>query len=90
MYSQKVTIKNQSGLHARPAMLFVQTASKFTSDITFCKTSKPEAVKKAKSVIAVMSAGAKLNEEIEIFANGADEVEAVNALVELINSNCGE
>ena len=90
MYSEKIVIANKSGLHARPAMLFVQTASKFKSDITFCKTVAPENVKKAKSVIAVMSVAAKFGEEVEIFADGIDEKEAVTAMVELIKSGCGE
>ena len=90
MYSEKVVVNNKSGLHARPAMLFVQTASKFKSEITFCKTATPEVVKKAKSVIAVMSVAVKYGDEIEVFADGIDEKEAVAGMVELITSGCGE
>ena len=90
MLSEKILVNNKSGLHARPAMAFVQTALKFQSEITFCKTTNPEIIKKAKSVIAVMSVAAKFGDEIEIFAEGVDEKEAVAALVELIKSGCGE
>lgn len=90
MYSEKVKVINKTGLHARPAMLFVQTASKFKSEVTFGKTSTPDVFKNAKSVISVMSVAARLDDEIEIRANGLDETEAVKALVELIKSGCGE
>ncbi|MEG1805961.1 MAG: HPr family phosphocarrier protein [Clostridia bacterium] len=90
MYSEKVIVLNKSGLHARPAMLFVQTAAKFKSSVTFGKTAAPDVFKNAKSVISVMSVAARLDDEIEIKAEGEDEKAAVEALVALIKSGCGE
>lgn len=83
MTSQKVTVKNKLGLHARPAGVFVRTAQQFESGITM-------RVKGAefpcKSMIRVMQAGAVRGTEIEIIAEGADEQQAVQALVAAVEA----
>jgi len=87
MESQKVTIKNKTGLHARPASIFVKTASGFKSDITIYKdTSKAS----GKSLINILALGLAKDVELNITASGEDEKEAVQTLVDLINSKFGE
>jgi phosphocarrier protein len=87
MLERKLTVTNKSGLHARPAALLVQTASKFSSDITLVKGASEV---NAKSIMGIMALGAGQGTELTIKVNGADEEEALNALLELFNSNFGE
>jgi phosphotransferase system HPr (HPr) family protein len=87
MYSQKVTVMNKTGLHARPAAVFVQAASKFKSNITLVKGDKTGS---SKSILGVLALGISMGTEITIQADGPDEKEAVEKLVELINSKFGE
>ena len=88
MVSKTTVVKNPSGIHARPASLFVQEASTYESSITVGKVG--EDAKDAKSILMVMSLGMACGCEIEIAADGADEAAAVDALVALIESGCGE
>lgn len=81
MQSEKVTILNETGLHARPASIFVNTAAKFKSELTIQKGEKQV---NAKSILAVLSLGISKGTEITISAEGPDEEEAVGKLVELI------
>lgn len=87
MYTQKVTLENETGLHARPVSMFVQTASKFKSTINVQKDTK---VVSSKSLIAILSLGATKGTEITITAEGEDEKAAVDALVSLVKSKFGE
>ena len=87
MYSQAVTIENKTGLHARPASLFVQAAAKFKSNITLEKGSKTG---NAKSILSLLSLGVGQGSSLKITADGLDEVEAVKSLVELIKTKFGE
>ncbi|MFI3166943.1 MAG: HPr family phosphocarrier protein [Bacillota bacterium] len=90
MESVKITVINETGLHARPAATFAKCAAGFSSEITVCKTSNESVKKKAKSLMAIMTLGIKKGEEILIEAEGEDEAAAVVALKELIESGCGE
>lgn len=90
MYSKTTTVVNASGIHARPASLFVQQASGFESDVTVRNLTKDGGAKDAKSILMVMSLGMACGCNIEIAAEGPDEQAAVNSLVELIESGCGE
>ena len=87
MKELNVTVKHQVGLHARPAALFVQTASKYSSDVTLSYDGK---TKNAKSILGVLSMGIGANAEITIQAEGEDEDEVVQVLAELIENNFGE
>ncbi|WP_353893099.1 HPr family phosphocarrier protein [Proteinivorax hydrogeniformans] len=82
-----VTVKNESGLHARPASLFVKEAGKFESEIFIVKDDKEV---NGKSIMGVMSLGAKSGTELTIKAEGSDAKEALEALEQLIKSNFGE
>jgi phosphotransferase system HPr (HPr) family protein len=87
MRSGKVTILNETGLHARPASIFVNTAAKFKSDLLVQKGEKQV---NAKSILGVLSLGISKGTEITISAQGPDEEEAVSKLTELIQSEFNE
>lgn len=87
MYSQEVVVENKTGLHARPAALFVQTAAQYAADITLQKGDKTI---NAKSILMVLGLGITQGTKISIAATGSDEEPAVNALTELIKSRFGE
>lgn len=84
MIGEKLKIKHEAGLHARPAALFVQVASKFTSRIWVEKGSKKV---NAKSIMGVMSLGVSQNNDINLIVEGKDENRALEAMKTLINSN---
>ena len=87
MFQQDVTVKNKTGLHARPAALFVQTANKFKSEVFIEKEGKKV---NAKSIMGVMSLAVSQGTKITVSAQGNDEKETVEKLVELIESKFGE
>ncbi|MCR1899984.1 HPr family phosphocarrier protein [Irregularibacter muris] len=84
---KSVTVQNATGLHARPASMFIQTASKFKSDIFVIKDGNRI---NAKSIMGIMAAGISQGTEIIIEAKGPDEGEAVEKLAELVESKFGE
>ena len=88
-YSRKVTIQNRTGLHARPASDFIACASKFKSKITIKRVGEEDDAN-AKSIVMLLSLGLGQGTEVEITAKGEDEVEAVDALVALIETKFGE
>lgn len=90
MMSKQATVRNPSGIHARPASLFVKKASDFESAVTIRNASKGGEPRDAKSILSVMSIGAACGCEIEIAADGPDAPSAVDALIEFIESGCGE
>ena len=87
MLSRKITIKNPSGLHLRPAGVLSQTAMKFKSDIIIEYGEKKIV---AKSVLNVMAAGIKSGTEVTLVVDGEDEEEAMKTLVEAIEAGLGE
>lgn len=87
MYKDKVTVINESGLHARPASMLVKLAKEFSSDIKLISQDKNGV---AKSILSVMSLNLAKGDEVEIEAVGQDEKEAVKALVTFIKEGCGE
>ncbi len=82
-----VKIENELGLHARPAALFVQKASKYKADI-FLKKDDMEV--NGKSIMSVMMLAVESGTNIKIRASGEDEKEAIRDLMDLIESNFGE
>ena len=86
-----VVIKNATGLHARPAGMFVKKASEFTSTVEVLAKGKTV---NAKSILSMFKfsliLGLGQGEEIVVKAEGADDAAAVDALVELIESGFGE
>ena len=84
MYIKQATVNNQVGLHARPATFFIQTPNEFKSTIW---VEKDEQRVNAKSLLGVLSLGIIKGSTIDLIADGTDEKEAVDALVELIGSD---
>lgn len=84
MYMKEVVVQNQVGLHARPATFFIQKANEFKSSIWV--ESEDRRVN-AKSLLGVLSLGITKGLTITIIADGHDEEDAVNSLVELISSS---
>lgn len=87
MYSECIEVKNKSGLHARPAAVFVQTAARYKSAISIEKDTKKA---NAKSIMSLLSIGVSKGSNIRITADGEDEKQAVEALIALISSGFGE
>ena len=75
MYTREITVKNEVGLHARPATYFIQKANEFKSGIW---VEKEERRVNAKSLMK--------DTTVTLIADGSDEKEAVDALAELIEN----
>ncbi len=87
MVSQKVVIKNPTGLHLRPAGILCKEAMQYKSLITF---SFNDTTANAKSVLSVLGACVKCGDEIELSCDGEDEAEALKALVAAVENGLGE
>ncbi len=83
MCVKDVVIHNQVGLHARPATFFIQKANEFKSAIW---VEKDDRKVNAKSLLGVLSLGIVGGTSIKIIVDGSDEKEALNSLVELVES----
>ena len=84
MRSIEVEIRNESGLHARPAAAFVRAAAACTSAIRLENLTAPGPVADAKSIVGVLSAGIEKGHLVRIEAVGADEDQAVETLRRLL------
>jgi len=82
-----VTIQNKLGLHARPAMQFVDVANGFQSAI---KVWKGDQVVDGKSIMQMMMLAATAGTPLKIVADGDDASPALDALEHLINTRFGE
>ncbi len=87
MVSQKVTIKNPTGLHLRPAGILCKEAMQFKAHVSFRYR---ENTANAKSVLSVLGACIKSGDEIELVCDGEDEKEALAALIAAIEGGLGE
>ena len=87
MTDRMVTIKNRAGIHARPAALLVQTASKFASKIWLEKGSDRI---NAKSIMGIITLGASFGTPIRIITEGTDEEAAAAAIEALFESRFEE
>jgi phosphocarrier protein len=81
MAQKQFTVTAETGIHARPATLLVQTASKFDSDIQLEYKDKKVNLK---SIMGVMSLGIGKDAQISIIAEGSDAQEALNSLEGLL------
>ena len=84
---QKFTINNKLGLHARPAALFVQTVSKFQSEISI---QKGKLKVNGKSIMGVMMLAAAQGSTVTIRITGPDARKAMLTLSKLFQSNFNE
>lgn len=87
MVRQKITIKNPTGLHLRPAGKLCDEAIKYHSKISF---QRGNMITNAKSLLSVLAACVKCGEEIEFTCEGDDEEEAMAAIAAVIDSGLGE
>ncbi|TYQ16398.1 UNVERIFIED_CONTAM: phosphocarrier protein [Acetivibrio alkalicellulosi] len=87
MVEKTIKITNPTGLHARPAALFVQTSGKYTSNIWIKLGTKKV---NAKSIMGLMSLAVSKDTVITIGAEGEDEDAAIKELEYLITTGLGE
>ncbi|MGP1346723.1 MAG: HPr family phosphocarrier protein [Phycisphaerales bacterium] len=85
-----VTIVNRLGLHARPAMVFVDTAARFQSEIVVHRCDRPDELIDGKSIMQMMMLAAVQGTEIEVCAKGPDHAEAIEALRCVVAEGFGE
>lgn len=81
MIIREIKITNSSGLHARPASLWVQTASRYKSNIKI-KTANTEV--EGKSILGILSLGLTAGSTFQLIVDGEDEEEAAENLEALL------
>lgn len=82
MLKKSVRVNLKTGLHARPAALFVQEANKYLSEIFIEREDKKV---NAKSIMGIMSLAINSGSEILIIADGTDEEQAIDELSKIVN-----
>ena len=87
MITQRIKIKNPTGLHLRPAGNLCREAMKFKCRITFEYGGN---IANAKSVLSVLGACIKSGDEIVLMCDGEDEAEAIGYLTDFIVQKLGE
>lgn len=90
MIETTLRIRHRLGLHARPAVKFVQTAASFKSKIEIINLSRRSKKVDAKSIIGVLSISVAQDHEIALTIDGADEEAAIAALTGLVEDNFGD
>lgn len=88
--SRQVIIRNKLGLHARPAMQFVDLANQFQSNIAVHKGGDEPVDADGKSVMQMIILAATEGTPLEITADGPDAEQAIQQLAELVESKFGE
>ncbi|MBR6427500.1 MAG: HPr family phosphocarrier protein [Clostridia bacterium] len=83
MVTRDVTIRNNVGLHARPATFFIQRANSYKASIW---VEKDDRRVNAKSLLGVLSLGVVKDMTVTLIADGPDEEDALEGLAELIDS----
>ena len=79
MEKRQYHVKSETGIHARPATMLVQAASKYNSEITLEYLGKKVNLK---SIMGVMSLGVGQGSDVIIVAEGSDEVDAIEGIEE--------
>ena len=87
MQTKEVEIINKLGLHARAAAKITQLSGKFQSEVWL---SRNDHKVNAKSIMGVMMLAANKGSKINIETTGPDEIEAINALINLVQDYFGE
>jgi phosphocarrier protein len=87
MVSRNLKITNNSGLHARPAMFFIQKANSYKCHVWVENGDRKVS---AKSLLGVLSLGIAKGMEITIITDGEDEEDAILGISELIGSGFAE
>jgi phosphotransferase system HPr (HPr) family protein len=86
MMERTVTLRSKSGLHARPAAIFVQRAKEFRSQVTLTKNGKTA---NAKSILSVLTLGAEQGDQVALKVDGEDAEVAVDKLASLLEEDLG-
>lgn len=86
----EITINHPAGLHARPAAVFVRTASTFKCNIRIQNLTSGKGPVNAKSILSVLTLGVNQGNTVQVQAEGDDEQAALQALQDLVDSNFGE
>ncbi len=87
MLSEKVLVRNKTGLHLRPASELSAICSQCRCEITIVC---PKGNINPKSILMLMGAGIKAGTEIEVICDGEDEAEALKKITEAIRGGFGE
>ena len=82
LLKKRLSIRSRQGLHARPAALFVQVASRFKSDVRVRKGRKKV---NGKSIMGVLTLAASRGSAVEVIVDGPDAKEAMHALEQLLS-----
>ena len=90
MTTIRVVVRKPSGLHARPAALFVRTCGQFGSKITVANPAAGKGPVDAKSILSVLTLGVSSGTEIEVAAEGDDAEAALAAIREAVEGGLGE
>ena len=88
--SKEIIVSNKLGLHARPAMQFVDLANQFKSDVKVFSLGEEPGEADGKSVMQMIILAAVEGTPLRIEAEGEDAEEAVTKLVELVQGKFGE
>jgi phosphocarrier protein len=83
MVKREMTITNNIGLHARPATFFIQKANTFKASVWIEKDDRKV---NAKSLLGVLSLGIAKGMVVTLIADGVDENEAVDGLINLVQT----
>ena len=87
MISEEVCVKNPTGLHARPANVFVKTAARLPCKVNLQKGARTF---NGKSIVSVLSACVKCGTQITIVCDGEQEEDALRTIVDAVESGLGE
>jgi len=88
--SKEIIVSNSMGLHARPAMQFVDLANQFSSEVRVIKPGDEPVTADGKSVMQMIVLEATQGTALKIEADGDDAQEAVNKLAQLFENKFGE
>jgi len=83
-------MRNESGLHARPASIFVKRANDFQADIRIRNLTTDSDAVNGKSILSVLSLGVEQGHEVILSVEGPDEVEALKGLAETLQVGVAE
>jgi len=90
MQEIELEVRNPSGLHARPASMFVKAAAGFRSRVRIENLTRGTKPGDAKSILTMLTAGVKRGHLVRITAEGDDESAAIASLADLVRSGMGE
>ena len=90
MQTVELVVRNEHGIHARPAANFVRLTNRYRSKISIENLTRGSGPVNAKSILLLIPAGVEQGHRIRVTTEGPDEVEALAAIAEAVNSGLGE